>query len=196
MTLSSGEAEFYGFVNASGASLGHQSLLRDFDRDMPVRVWIDSSAALGICARSDLCRLRHLETHTLWVQEKVRTKAFQLRKVRGYVNPADLFTKHLPSRENAHALTELFGCEFRTGRAVAAPQLSIVEVPTHVEEDEGYDVQVVDEYEPNFTNMEPRDIGVLPRYYDDIEMIRRFPSSARRMRTDICLITWSLWKTM
>ena len=99
VTLSSGEAEFYGVVKAAGASLGHQSLLRDLDYDIPVRVWTDSSAALGICSRSGLGKLRHLETHTLWVQEQVRTKAFQLRKVRGDVNPADLFTKHLASRD-------------------------------------------------------------------------------------------------
>ncbi len=29
VTLSSGEAEFYGLVKAAGAGLGHQSLLRD-----------------------------------------------------------------------------------------------------------------------------------------------------------------------
>ena len=142
---------------------------------MPVRVWTDSSAALGICARSGPRQLRHLETHTLWVQEKVRTKAFQLRKVRGDVNPADLFTKHLPSREKVHALTELFGCEYRTGRALAAPQLRKAEVPTHVEEDELGDVKVVDEFEPNFTDMEPHDISVLPHYYDEIEMNKLFP---------------------
>ena len=76
VTLSSGEAEFYGVVKAAGAALGQQSLLRDLDCDLPVRVWTDSSAALGICSRSGLGKLRHLETHTLWVQEKVKNKAF------------------------------------------------------------------------------------------------------------------------
>ena len=54
VTLSSGEAEFYGLVKASGAGLGHQSLLCDMDLDMPVCVWTDSSAALGIATRSGL----------------------------------------------------------------------------------------------------------------------------------------------
>ena len=176
VTLSSGEAEFYGVVKAAGAALGHQSLLRDLNRDLPARVWTDSSAALGICSRSGLGKLRHLETRTLWVQEKVRTKAFQLRKVRGDVNPADLFTKHLSSREKVHSLTELFGCVFRTGRAESAPQLRRkMEVPTHVEEDEGMDAMVVDEFEPNFTDMEPHDIAILPHDYDDAEMDRLFP---------------------
>ena len=123
VTLSSGEAEYYGLVKAAGAGLGHQSLMDDLGIHLPVRVWTDSSAALGIASRSGLGKLRHLETHTLWVQEKVRTGAITLRKVWGEVNPADLFTKHLPSREKVHQLLGLFGCEYRSGRAEAAPLL-------------------------------------------------------------------------
>ena len=121
VTLSSGEAEFYGLVKAAGAGLGHQSLMDDLGIHLPVRVWTDSSAALGIASRSGLGKLRHLETHTLWVQEKVRTGAITLKKVWGEVNPDDLFTKHLPSREKVHQLLGLFGCECRSGRAAAAP---------------------------------------------------------------------------
>ena len=73
--------------------------------------------------RAWLVKLRHLETHTLWVQEKVRTKAISVKKVRGEVNPADLFTKHLPSKDKVHQLLDLFGCEYRTGRAAPAPLL-------------------------------------------------------------------------
>ena len=97
--------------------------MKDFGYDTPVRVWTDSSAALGISTRSGLGKLRHLETHTLWVQEKVRTGAIQVRKVRGDVNPADIFTKHLPSRDKVHQLVKLFGCEYRAGRSTAAPLL-------------------------------------------------------------------------
>ena len=46
-----------------------------------------------------------------------------MKKVRGEVNPADLFTKHLPSREKVHQLLKLFGCEYRDGRAASAPHL-------------------------------------------------------------------------
>ena len=46
-----------------------------------------------------------------------------VRKVRGEVNPADLFSKHLPSRDQIHQLTSLFGCECRDGRAASAPLL-------------------------------------------------------------------------
>ena len=97
--------------------------MKYFGLDTKVRVWTDSSAAMGISSRSGLGKLRHLETHTLWVQGKVKEKAFELRKVRGEVNPADLFTKHLASKDRVHNLTELFSCSFRDGRSEAAPML-------------------------------------------------------------------------
>ena len=64
VTLSSGEAEFYGLVKAAGAGLGPQSLMKDVGLDLPVCVWTDSSAALGIASRSGLGKFRHLETTT------------------------------------------------------------------------------------------------------------------------------------
>ena len=48
VSLSSGEAEFYGVVKASGLALGQQSLLRDLGFEMPVRVWTDSAAAMDL----------------------------------------------------------------------------------------------------------------------------------------------------
>ena len=49
--------------------------------------------------------------------------AIVVKKVRGEVNPADLFTKHLPSREKVHQLLGLFGCEYREGHPESAPLL-------------------------------------------------------------------------
>ena len=124
ITLSSGEAEYYGVVKAAGIAIGQQSLMHDLGmKEVKVRVWTDSSAAIGICGRSGLGKLRHVQTHTLWVQERVRTGAIELRKVPGEGNPADLFTKHLSSRDRINQLVQLMNCEFREGRAESAPQL-------------------------------------------------------------------------
>ena len=49
-----------------------------------------------------------------------------LRKVAGEVNPADLFTKHSPTRERMRSLVSLFDCSFRGGRAESAPQTRAV----------------------------------------------------------------------
>ena len=51
ISLSSGEAEFYGVVKASGVSLGYQALLKDVGLALPTRVWTDSTATMGICGR-------------------------------------------------------------------------------------------------------------------------------------------------
>ena len=62
VSLSSGEAEFYGVVRASGAALGQQSLFADLNVPLNVRVWTDSSAAMGICTRQGLGKLRHIDS--------------------------------------------------------------------------------------------------------------------------------------
>ena len=123
VSFSLGEAEYYGLVKGAAAGLGHQAIMSDFGIDMPVRLWTDSSAALGIAKSSGLGRIRHLDTHTLWLQEKVRTKAVEVRKIKGEENPADLFTKFLPSRDKIHQLVRLFGCEYRDGR-MSSPRTS------------------------------------------------------------------------
>jgi hypothetical protein len=62
-----------------------------------------------------------LDTHTLWIQQAVRLKRVDLRKVPGESNPADLLTKHSLSRDRLEMLVELFGCKFIGGRAESAP---------------------------------------------------------------------------
>ena len=121
--LSSGEAEFYGVVRGSGHGLGFQALLRDLGIDAKLRLWTDSSAALGICSRQGLGKLRHLDTHTLWVQQAVRSGRIDLKKIKGDENPADLLTKHNQTQDRVEKLVSLFDCYFKSGRAETAPSL-------------------------------------------------------------------------
>ena len=123
VALSSGEAEFAGVIRGAGQGLGYQALLKDLGIIAPLRVWTDSSAAIGICSRQGLGKLRHLDTHTLWIQQAVRTGKVDLRKVLGEVIPADLFTKYSLSRERLKGLVTLYDCHFRTGRAESAPKM-------------------------------------------------------------------------
>ena len=67
--------------------------------------------------------MRHLDTHTLWIQQAVRSRRVDLRKVRGEENPADLLTKHSSSRAKLEYLVSLFGCRYCDGRSAAAPLL-------------------------------------------------------------------------
>ena len=82
VSLSSGESEFYSLVKAGGISFGYQALLRDVGIRLPVRVWTDSTATIGICGRQGLGKLRHIDTQFLWIQQRVRDKSLELYKVR------------------------------------------------------------------------------------------------------------------
>ena len=123
VSLSSGEAEFYGATKAAGIAIGMKSLMEDLGASLSVRVWTDSSATVGICGRQGLGKLRHIDTRSLWVQQRLRSGGLELRKVRGEVNPADLFTKHLASGERINDLLGLLGCRLSEGRAAEAPML-------------------------------------------------------------------------
>ena len=123
IALSSSEAEYYGVVRGTGIALGTKALYNDIGLSLPIRVWTDSTAALGIGGRQGLGKLRHLECHSLWVQQRLRRKEFRLLKVDGEVNPADLFTKHLDSKGKLDQVVELFSCRFLDGRAASAPTL-------------------------------------------------------------------------
>ena len=126
VTLSSGEAELCGVIRGSGMGLGFQSLMADLGHALPLRVWTDSSAAIWICTRQGLGKMRHIDTHLLCVQQAVRSGRVDLRKVLGEENPADLFTKHLSSRERVQKLVTLLGCRYTGGRAESAPQRRVL----------------------------------------------------------------------
>ena len=133
LALSSGEAQCYGVVKAAGVGLGMPALFRDIGLDIPIRFWTDASAAVGICGRQGLGKLRHLACQTLWVQQRVRQGDFELRKVRGDENPADLFTEHMDSEDKLVRLVQLFGGAFVDGQAAAAPALPREAVVNDVE---------------------------------------------------------------
>ena len=84
------------------------------------RVPSDASVAIGISKRRGLGKIRHLHTCDLWVQEQTKTERVLLVKILGTENPADIFTKYLDHATMAKALKTM-NCEFRDGRAKAAP---------------------------------------------------------------------------
>ena len=123
ITLSSGEAELGGVVKAATEGIGLQSLARDLGLDFSLQLYADSSAAIGICRRTGIGRVRHLAVGQLWIQERLRAGHFSLYKVAGTANPADLLTKHLPGPViSAHLAT--LHCEPEEGRPASAPEVS------------------------------------------------------------------------
>ena len=122
MTLISAEDELAGIVKGSTEGLGLRSLATDLGWETELKVYTDSSAAIGICKRSGIGKVRHLATGQLWVQDRIRTKDFELYKVAGTDNPADMLTKHL-ARESLDKHVSFSGLIRTAGRADTAPTI-------------------------------------------------------------------------
>ena len=129
MSLSSAEAELYGLVKGMTEALGMQAWGRDLGLEMAVRMHADPAAAIGICRRSGIGRVRHLAVGQLWVQEGLRRGDFTLFKVRGDQNPADVLTKNV-SRDVLDRHLRTLGLERAEGRAATAPRAQLSSLET------------------------------------------------------------------
>lgn len=67
VALSSGEAGLYAIVIAGTQSIGIQSILGDLDVQLDIEVYTDADAAKGIAERKGVGKVKHIETHQLWI---------------------------------------------------------------------------------------------------------------------------------
>ena len=102
IALSSSENELHGINSRITQGLGLPSIAKDLGFDVKVRVHSDATAALGICRRRGLGKIRQLGVADLWAQDKVRSGAIELCKILSAENPADIMTKYIekPLLEN------------------------------------------------------------------------------------------------
>jgi len=122
IALSSGEAEYYALVKGACEMLGMQSMLRDMGESVGIGMKTDSAAAVGMCSRRGLGKVRHLDTQLLWLQAKIESKAISLSRVPGYTNLSDVLTKHV-EQEICERHTKSMNVGLRAGRAHLAPEL-------------------------------------------------------------------------
>ena len=89
------------------------------------------------------------------------------------MNPADVFTKHLPSSIKIVQLVKLFGCEYRQGRSAAAPLVR------PLESTEGQSCQPsgghLAGFEVECEEVEVHDPDILPHPCSEDEVERLFP---------------------
>ena len=104
---SSGEAEYYAMVRAAAEALGLQSIMKDMGWSAGIQLWVDSSAAKSMTARIGLGKIRHMEVKFLWLQEAVKNRRIEVKKIPGTLNPADALTKPKSRREAADLLEGL-----------------------------------------------------------------------------------------
>lgn len=123
VALPSGEAELSGIAKGASRSLGMEALADDPRIVLDLEVLTDATAAIGICRRHGLGRIRHLAVADLWVQDKLRSKDFALSKTLDRDNPAGALTRHLHHPTLMRPL-EAMGFRFESGRPASAPSLA------------------------------------------------------------------------
>ena len=100
---SSGEAEYCAMVRAAAEALNMQ----DLGWDAKITIWADSSAAKSIASRIGLGKVRHMEVKFLWLQEAVKSKRTEVKRIVGVENPSDVLTKPKSYREVAGLLQKV-----------------------------------------------------------------------------------------
>ena len=111
VALSVGEAEYYGLIKAAAEGLVMVALGQDLGYEFKLRIWVDSSTAKAIVSRLGLGKVRHMEVRYLWAQESHRAKRFEVRKIAGQRNPANVLTKAMSAGDMVEKL-RMVGARF------------------------------------------------------------------------------------
>ena len=94
IALSSAESEFYATGSATARGLQCKAYLSETERPCELDVYSDSTAGRGMFQRTGVGKVRHLELRFLWIQERLRLKAFRLNKETTEEMTADILTKY------------------------------------------------------------------------------------------------------
>ena len=94
--LSSAESEYHALTKGGCSGLGLQSLFADWNLELQLSLYTDSSSAKAIASRRGTGKsTRHIQTRMLWLQERVAAKHLRVVKVASELNLADMLTKAL-----------------------------------------------------------------------------------------------------
>ena len=124
IALSTAEAELVALVKGVCEAKGIASLMKDLTGEETgvIGTYTDASAAIGIVQRKGLGKVRHIDVGILWIQQNQKDGEVEVQKVNGKMNPADVFTKHVPGEVMWRHLKSI-GFENREGRAEVAVEL-------------------------------------------------------------------------
>ena len=123
VTLSSCEAELNGVCKGASISLGLQSVAKDLGFHWDVALESDATAAIGVCRRRGLGKIRHLAVADLWVQDRLRRGDFTLSKIPGTENTSDTLTT-IVDRSTLEKHLDTLGLCSATSRADLAPGIN------------------------------------------------------------------------
>jgi len=115
--LSFGESEFYSTVRGASVGLGMVSLSADYGVALKLKLWIGSSASIGVASRRGAGKTRHIATPTLWLQHHVTSGAIVVAKISGVLNGADRAPNTWRDIRLRSSWVELVCTELVVGRA-------------------------------------------------------------------------------
>ncbi len=99
VSLSSGEAEYYGMVSVACEGLLFKTLYEFLGYTVSWSLGVDSSAAKAMAQREGVGKVRHLDCRSLWLQRAVKELKLRIQKVSGPLNVADIGTKAHTEKE-------------------------------------------------------------------------------------------------
>ena len=76
IALSSAEAEYYALVKSASIALGLRAMYRDLGIELGLELNTDATGAKGIATRRGLGKLRHVDVHLFWLQQKMHNGEF------------------------------------------------------------------------------------------------------------------------
>ena len=80
IALSFAESEFYATSSATARGSQCKAHLSETERPCELDAYSDSTAGRGMCQRTGVGKVRHLELRFLWIQERLMLKAFRLKQ--------------------------------------------------------------------------------------------------------------------
>ena len=132
---SSAEAELYAAALGASELKGIVSMMRDLGYEKRPVLAIDAKATEHILHRQGIRKLKHIDVAYLWIQDEIRSRRLQVRRVRSKDNIADLGTKPLSkaviakhctamgytnmSQEDALTDRQSWGCSKTSGQYAA-----------------------------------------------------------------------------
>jgi hypothetical protein len=120
---SSGEAEFAGGGAVANEAVGLAGVYQEMGIDLEVYLEFDSTAAMGMCTRRGVGKVRHMDIRFLVLQDWLRLGVITaLVKVDTDTHVADLGTKHHPA-DRMHMLLGLMGTKL-IGDETASSQVA------------------------------------------------------------------------
>ena len=91
--LNVSECEYYGLTHGAAHGMGLRSYMADLGFDMSLEILSDSSVARAFASWRGSGRQRHVQTRSLWLQERVAAGHLSIQKIKTKHNTADILTK-------------------------------------------------------------------------------------------------------